>query len=121
MTMFVITLENKGHKFYLRATTWAFRIERAEAFATRELAQAALTRAATFMNRAQVKLAQIAEVASDFPAAKSVCLCGHAGDVSLEESGASSEHSGLIGHGVCKVAGCDCIKFSWSHYRTVQS
>ena len=47
--MFVVTVVNKGVKFWLRRTTWAFHQERADVFATREEAQAAATSAEKFM------------------------------------------------------------------------
>ena len=41
---------------------------------------------------------------------RSICTCLHTGD------GVHSDHGGLIGHGACKVVGCGCVKFSWSHW-----
>jgi len=50
---------------------------------------------------------------------RSVCTCGHSGDVSAEEAFKNlvqTEHGGLIGHGPCKVPGCDCRKFTWAKF-----
>lgn len=45
-----------------------------------------------------------------FSGPKSVCKCGHVGD------GERSAHGGIVGHGPCTVAGCDCAKFSWARF-----
>jgi hypothetical protein len=49
--------------------------------------------------------------------AKSVCACGHLGDVSLGANVGDSEHDGLIGHGRCLAKGCRCAKFTWESFR----
>jgi len=46
----------------LRGTIWAFSMDRAEIFDTRELAQAALDRAAAFSKKRTIKAATIDEV-----------------------------------------------------------
>lgn len=60
--MFIVTLTHNGQKFPLRATVWAMSMERAQQYATREEAQAALDRAKKFMKAAQYKAAKIEEV-----------------------------------------------------------
>jgi len=63
--MFVVTTRNgAGEKVPLRGTVWAFSMERAQQFETRELAQAALDRASKFMKAKVYKSAQIEEIAS---------------------------------------------------------
>lgn len=53
---------------------------------------------------------------------KSICSCGHVGDVSLQPNPgylvvtAPNTHGGIIGHGPCNVAGCDCPKFTWAGF-----
>ena len=47
--MFVVTVENKGMRFWLRGTTWAFSEGRANVFDTREDAEAAAKKARKFM------------------------------------------------------------------------
>lgn len=43
---------------------------------------------------------------------RSICLCGHSGDVSLGETN-NSYHAGAVGHGRCGAAGCSCQQFTW--------
>lgn len=45
----VVTVENKGMKFWLRGTTWAFHADRADVFHTDAEAHAAIARAERFM------------------------------------------------------------------------
>lgn len=56
--MYIVTLMNNGEKWPLRRTTWAFSMDRAQQFATREEAQAQLDKAKQFMKAAQYKAAQ---------------------------------------------------------------
>jgi hypothetical protein len=51
---------------------------------------------------------------------KSICACGHPGDVSpsahIKPSGTSKHvnaHAGTIGHGFCTAKGCTCGHFTW--------
>jgi hypothetical protein len=43
---------------------------------------------------------------------KSACACGHDGDGPHSAHG--SEFRFSIGHGPCKVVGCDCKQFTWA-------
>lgn len=54
--MYYVTLKNNGETFYLIATTWAFRIERADKFDCIEDAQAAIKKAAQFMKKKQLNI-----------------------------------------------------------------
>ena len=47
--MYVVTVVNMGNQFWLRSTTWASYIDRADKFESVGLAQAAIDRAAKFM------------------------------------------------------------------------
>jgi len=47
--MWIVTVQNKGEKFWLRGTTWAFNLDRANKFETREAAAEAAKRAEKFM------------------------------------------------------------------------
>lgn len=60
--MFIVTVENGGQTFYLRGTTWAFTVERAQRYTTRDEAQAALDKAKKFMKASLYKLAKIWQV-----------------------------------------------------------
>lgn len=52
-----------------------------------------------------------------FIGARSVCYCGHTGDVELnDEVQGVSQHAGMVGHGKCLAPGCRCNKFTWSMY-----
>ena len=59
--MYIVTTTNLGQTFWLRGTTWSFTIERADKFATRELAQSALDRAAVFAHKRIIKASRIIE------------------------------------------------------------
>jgi len=43
---------------------------------------------------------------------KSICTCGHTGD------GPNSQHADRygLGHGACKVEGCNCKQFTWDKF-----
>ena len=47
--MYVVTVINKGQKFWLRGTTWAFRLERADKFSSRDAATEKAMKAERFM------------------------------------------------------------------------
>lgn len=47
--MFIVTVINKGTQFWLRGTTWAFHVDRADVFSTAAEAQAAVDKASKFM------------------------------------------------------------------------
>jgi hypothetical protein len=61
MTTFIVTLTHNGQIWPLRGTVWAFSMDRAQEFATREAAQAQLDKAKPFMKAAQYKAAVISE------------------------------------------------------------
>lgn len=64
MTKFIVTTPNAiGERVPLRGSVWAFSMDRAQKFDTRELAQAALDKAKKFMNSRVYKAATIDEVA----------------------------------------------------------
>lgn len=63
MAKFIVTVLHNGEKWPLRGTVWAFSMERAQQFDTREQAQAALDKAKKFMKAAIFKKATIEEVA----------------------------------------------------------
>lgn len=66
MTVFVVTILNgAGEKVPLRGTVWAFSMDRATRFATREDAQAALDKAKQFMKASVYKRAKIEELPED--------------------------------------------------------
>jgi len=51
----------------------------------------------------------------------SMCTCGHVGDVPSDATGKvvlPNTHAGLLGHGYCKMPGCDCGKFTWERRLT---
>lgn len=60
---YIVTLIHNGQRWPLRGTTWAYSMDRAQVFASREAAQAALDKARKFMKAAQYKAARIEEVA----------------------------------------------------------
>lgn len=60
--MFIVVLDHNGETWPLRGTVWAYSMDRAQQFATREAAQAQLDKAAKFMKKAQFKKARIVEV-----------------------------------------------------------
>lgn len=60
--MFIVTVTHNGNKVPLRGTVWAFVMERAQKFETREAAQAALVKAKPFMKAAIYKKAVIEEI-----------------------------------------------------------
>lgn len=53
--MYNVALLNNDAIFYLRSTTWAFRIERGDKFDSIEDAQIAIKKAAEFMKKKQLK------------------------------------------------------------------
>lgn len=57
-----VKMENLDYTWYLKGTTWTSTIERADSFATKELALAAFERAKKFM---QAKLIKKVEVVND--------------------------------------------------------
>lgn len=59
---FVVTVTHNGNEVPLRGTAWAFSMDRAQQFATREEAQAMLDRAKKFMKASIYKKAIIKEV-----------------------------------------------------------
>ena len=59
--LFIIETTNMGATFWLHGTTWSFTRERADKFATRELAQIALLRAAVFAHKRIIKASRIIE------------------------------------------------------------
>ena len=61
-TKFIVTVETAGGKVPLRGTVWAFSMERAQQFETREAAQVALDKAKKFMKAKTYKSARIEEV-----------------------------------------------------------
>jgi len=61
--MFIVTVTNNGNEFPLRGTNWAYSMDRAQVFATRDDAAAALEKARKFMKPAMFKRAVIKELA----------------------------------------------------------
>lgn len=60
---FIVTTPNAiGEKVPLRGTVWAFSMDRAQRFETREAAQAALDKAKKFMKATTYKNARIEEI-----------------------------------------------------------
>lgn len=60
---FIVTVKNgAGEKVPLRGTVWAFSMDRAQRFETREAAQAALDKAKKFMLNQVYRRAEIEEV-----------------------------------------------------------
>jgi hypothetical protein len=62
--MIIATVENQGQTFYLKGTTWTFRVERADQFETLEAAKAAAVKAvkaARFMTKTLAKKIQFGE------------------------------------------------------------
>lgn len=57
--MVIVTVENKGVKFYMRGTTWAFSVERATVFETADDTVAAIAKMAQFHPKALVKRVRI--------------------------------------------------------------
>lgn len=63
MAMFIVVTPNAvGELVPLRGTVWAFSMDRAQKFETKELAQAALDKAKQFMKARTYKAARIVEV-----------------------------------------------------------
>lgn len=60
---YIVTVVHNGNEVPLRGTVWAFSMDRAQQFATREEAQAALDKAKMFMKAAIYKKATIKEIA----------------------------------------------------------
>ena len=59
---FIVTVVHNGNEVPLRGTVWAFSMDRAQVFATREDAQAMLDRAKKFMKASIYKKAVIKEI-----------------------------------------------------------
>lgn len=59
---FVVTVTHNGNRVPLRGTVWAFSMDRAQHFATREAAQAQLDKARQFMKATIYKKAVIEEL-----------------------------------------------------------
>lgn len=60
---------------------------------------------------------EIRTIAHNWEGPKSICYCGHNGD------GYPSQHSDhtkgyalIVGHGPCKVRGCECKRFTWEKF-----
>lgn len=62
MTFIIVTKNAAGETVGLRSTVWAFSIDRATRYATRELAQAALVKAKKFMKAKTYKSSVIIEI-----------------------------------------------------------
>lgn len=56
------------------------------------------------------------ELLAKFQGARSLCTCGHTGDLGVGDLALLSDHEGVIGHGACTVEGCSCAKFTWAGY-----
>jgi esterase/lipase superfamily enzyme len=61
---YIVTVNVNGVTWPLRGTTWAYSMDRAQVFASREEAQATLDRAKKFMKATVYKKAVIVEVAA---------------------------------------------------------
>ena len=59
---FIVTVVHNDNEVPLRGTVWAFSMDRAQVFATREDAQAMLDRAKKFMKASIYKKAVIKEI-----------------------------------------------------------
>lgn len=59
---FIVTVVHNGNEVPLRGSVWAFNMDRAQKFATRDEAQAALDKAKKFMKVSIYKKAIIKEV-----------------------------------------------------------
>jgi len=57
--MYAVTIVNQGNKFWLKGTTWAFSLERAQQFPTEESARNQLEKAKKFMKPSLYKTAII--------------------------------------------------------------
>ena len=63
MTKFIVTTKNgAGESVPLRGTVWAYSMDRAQIFDSREAAQAALDKAKKFMKASTYKASRIEEV-----------------------------------------------------------
>lgn len=60
--MFKVHINNLGHNWYLRGTTWTCDIMRADKFDNREDAQSALLKAKKFMVVKMYKAARVVEM-----------------------------------------------------------
>jgi len=60
---YIVTVTHNGNEVPLRGTVWAYSMDRAQKFETREAAQAALDKAKQFMRAAIYKKAVIKEIA----------------------------------------------------------
>jgi len=47
---YIVTVENQGQRFWLRGTTWAFSVDRANRFPSEDAAKAAAVKAEKFMH-----------------------------------------------------------------------
>jgi hypothetical protein len=61
---YIVTVNVNGTTWPLRGTNWAYSMDRAQVFASREEAQAGLDRAKKFMKATVYKKAVIVEVAA---------------------------------------------------------
>lgn len=59
---FIVTVNHNGETWPLRGPVWAFSMDRAQRFSTREEAQAALDKAKKFMKVAIYKKARIEQI-----------------------------------------------------------
>jgi len=59
--MFIVIVDHNGETWPLKGTVWAFSMDRAQKFETREAAQAQLDKAKKFMKPALAKKARIVE------------------------------------------------------------
>ena len=62
MAKFIVTLDHNGERWPLKRLTWAFSMDRAQIFDTKETAQAQLDKAKQFMPAKQYKAAVIEEI-----------------------------------------------------------
>jgi hypothetical protein len=60
--MFIVVVSHNGTTWPLRGTTWAYSMDRAQKFDSRESAAAALEKAKKFMKPSLAKKAEIREV-----------------------------------------------------------
>lgn len=60
--MFIATVENKGSTFYLKGSTWAFHVDRAQQFDTREAVEAGIAKAVKFMPKSLAKKIKIEQI-----------------------------------------------------------
>ena len=60
--MFIVIVDHNGETWPLKGTVWAFSMDRAQKFETREAAEAALTKARQFMKATMFRKAVIEQV-----------------------------------------------------------